>query len=389
MTNKPTGKLLIAMMTLSLASAVSAQQQPAVPAAEGAAKPRVAFPPTPTPQPKAPPMTEAQLDEFLIPQQYLARTSDVLCIIYNGFRRSQVDPCGCVTHQLGGLDKEARLVQRIEELKIPALEVDAGGFVRDLPDEKLVEQGRTLLKGLGKIGYDAVNVAFTDLAIAPDELKKAAQDAGTKLVSANVTDEAGKPVFDPFVVKDVKLTDGSTLKVGILGVTRPRVEMSAEPLDTPTSVTAGSANGQQVPLQISDPIAAINKYLPEVSEKADFVVLLDYDRRSNADKIIQKIADPDKVDVLVMGENTQIQGSVQNMKNIQVVSGGYEGRQLGTLYLELKDHKVASTWNRHIEVLQTIPPVSEITTLIESVHKKTEQPESDGSNSDGPMKLKL
>lgn len=377
---------LVAGFVAVCASAFCAPQDSAAPVAPDAApRPAVAFPPTPTPAPKAEPMSESQLDEFLIPSQYLERTSDVLCIVYNGFRRSQIDPCGCVTHQLGGLDKEARLVKRIEEKKVPALQVDAGGFMRDMPDEKLIEQSKTLLSGLGKIGYDAVNVGFTDLAASPDALKKIADEAGLTLVSANITAENGEPAFDPYLIKEVTLTDGKNLKVGIVGVTRPRVEMSAQKLDAPTSVTAGAGAGA-VALQISDPLTALNKYLPEVSSKSDFVVVLDYDRRSNADKVIQGLADITAVDVLVMGENAQLQGSVQNFEGVQVVSGGYEGRQVGTLYVELKDNKVVSTWNRHIEVLQTIPPVSEVTSLMEESRKTSGGGKDETSE---PTKLKL
>src|SRR5690606_20253407 len=107
--------------------------------------------------------------------------------------------------------------------------------------------------------------------------------------------------------------------------TRPRIEMSANPLDTPTSVTAGTGSGAPVALQISDPIAAINKYAGELKDKADFVIVLDYDRRSNAQKIIAGIADKSAVDLLITGENTQIQGSLQTLEGVQVVSGGYEG----------------------------------------------------------------
>jgi 2',3'-cyclic-nucleotide 2'-phosphodiesterase (5'-nucleotidase family) len=378
-------KLLAALSILSTAVIAVAQDAPATTPPAAPARPAVAFPPTPTPAPKEEPMTEVQLDQFLIPSQYLARTSDVLCIVYNGFRRSQIDPCGCVTHQLGGLDKEARLVKRIEEHKIPAIQVDAGGFMRDLPEEKLIVQSKALLKGLGEIGYDAINVGFTDLALAPDELKKLAADAGLHVISANITDQSGALVFEPYTIKEVTLTDGTQLKVGVVGVTRPRVEMSGQPLDAPTSVTAGG----NVALQITDPAAAINKYAAELSGKADFVVALVYDRRSNADKFVNALSDKKLVDVLITGENTQIQGSVQAIGGVQVVSGGYEGRQVGTLYVELKDKEIASTWNRHIEVLQTIPPVAEITKLIEETHRATEQPTGAPVPEDGPMKLKL
>lgn len=366
--NTACGRLLAGVIAFAVAGAGSAQEQTT--GSDAPPRPAIPFPATPTPKPKEEPMTQEQLDEHLVPKEFLGRTSEVLALVYNGFRRSQIDPCGCVTHQLGGLDKEARIVQRLEELNVPAIRVDAGGFVRDMPDERAITLSKHLLKGLGTIGYDAVNVSFTDLALSPAELKSAAQDADLSLVSANVTDQSGQLLFDPYIIKDVQLTDGSAMKVGILGITRPRVEVSGSspaPVANPDAAQ-GAANA----VIIADAAESVNKYLPELAEKADFVVVLHYDRRSNADRFLNSLSNNSMIDVLVMGENNQIQGSVQAIDNVQVVSGGYEGRQLGTLYVELDDEKkVASTWNKHIEVLQTIPPVAEITQVLEEAHSAT------------------
>lgn len=356
---------IIAVTTILSATAVSFAQ-------DSEARPAVAFPPTPTPAPPAQPMTQAEMDEFLIPSQFLSRTSSVLCIVHNGFRRSQIDPCGCVTNQLGGLDKEARLIKRIEEHNIPSIQVDAGGFVRDMANEGLIEQSKGILRGLGQIGYEAVNVGFTDLALTPDELKSLAQESNISLVSANITDEAGTAVFEPYVIKEVTMADGTPLKIGIVGITRPRVEMATGSLDEPTSITAGQGNGA-VALKISDPVKALNKYTAELADQADFVIALAYDRRNNAERIINGLADKASIDVLVTGENSQLQGSVQMLHGVQVVSGGYEGRQVGTLYVELKDNNVATTWNRHIDVLQTIAPVAEVTAIMEATHAEVDE----------------
>lgn len=382
--------ILLAILAGALAANGFAQE-PAATTTQPAVRPAVAFPPTPTPAPKEAPMDAAALDAHLVPTDFLNRTSDVLGLVYNGFRRSQVDPCGCVSHQLGGLAKEATLVKRLEELKIPILELDAGGFVRDMPDQKMITQSEYLLKGLGKLGYDAVNVGFTDLAIAPDELKKVAKEANVDLVSANIQDASGNLVFSPYVVKTVKLHDGKDMRVGIIGVTRPRVELQGEAANQPSQVTSTSGSGSSVTLTITNPTEAAAKYLDEIKDKADFVVVMDYDRRSNAEVILKGIADKQIADVLIMGENAQIQGNVQTSSGTQVVSGGYEGRQMGTLYVELKDNNVQNTWNRHIEVVQTIPSDPEIEKLVEETHDATKA-DTPGvtTNPDGqPTKLNL
>lgn len=365
---------ITAAITAICAASLSFAQDPAANTTENGAatRPAVAFPPTPTPAPKAEPMTQEQLDTFIIPTQFLARTSNVLCIVHNGFRRSQIDPCGCVTNQLGGLDKEAHVIKRIEEHKIPSIQVDAGGIVRDMPNDGLLEQSKGVLRGLGQIGYEAVNIAFTDLALSIDDLKAISSESNLSLISANILDQNNNPIFDPYVIKEVTITDGSTLKVGIIGVTRPRVELSGIPMDEPTSATAGTGPNA-VPVKISDPTAALDLQIAEIADQTDLIIALVYDRRTNAERIVNSLSNKESLDVLVTGENSQLQGNAQAIGNVQVVSGGYEGRQVGTLYLDLKDNGIASTWSRHIEILQTIPPLREVTTIMEATHKKVEE----------------
>jgi len=385
---KSTRGILAGLLLLGMAGTIEAQDENTT-RAQVAPRPAVAFPPTPTPAPKEEPLTPEALDVHLVPSQFLQRTSDVLTLVYNGFRRSQIDPCGCVTHQLGGLAKEAKLIQRLEELKLPLIQVDAGGFARDMPDQKMITQAKYVVKGLGKIGYDVINVGFTDTAIPASELKQVASEAGISLVSANIQDGSGRLEFEPYVIKEVTLTNGQPLKVGVIGVTRPRLEAAGVPAAQPPAV----ANGSSDTITITDPIEALNQHLPALGEKADFIVVLDYDRRTNAEKLLKGLKNKDLVDVLVLGENNQIQGSVQAMDGVQVVSGGYEGRQLGTLYMELKDKNVASTWNKHIEVVQTIPSVPEIEKMIEEAHEATKaispaRPTVPGTTT-GPAKLNL
>ncbi len=377
--NTSCGRILTGLVALFMMSAASAQNQTT---SSAPARPAIPFPATPTPKPKEEPMTPEQLDAHLVPTQFLSKTSDVLTLVYSGFRRSQIDPCGCVTHQLGGLDKEARLVTRIDELKVPALQVDAGGFMRENADPKAIDLSKHVLKGLGKIGYDVINVGYTDLAAEPADVKAVAQEAGLTLVSANITDAQGQLVFDPYAVKEVQLTDGSTLTVGVIGVTRPRIQVTG---GVPAPVGPGATGNSTEHGTVTDPQEALNKYLPELAGKADFVVVLHYDRRANADKIVAGITDKKLLDVLVLGENSQIQGNVQEVEGVQVVSGGYEGRQVGTLYVELNPEKnVASTWNKHIEVLQTIPPVAEVTSVIEAAHAAAKAPTATGTTSTAP-----
>lgn len=322
--------------------------------------PPVAFPPTPTPRPAIKPLTDKELTNYVIPSSFQKNTSSVLAIAYNGFRRSQVDPCGCVSHQLGGLDKEARALEMIKNDQISTLMVDAGGFVKDLASE--LEKNRTpfLLNGLHEIGYDIVNISFTDIDLGVDKLKHLGEDSKISFISANIENKSGQLIFPAYKVKDIKLGDGSDIKVGVIGLTRPR---STNPAD---------AEGKD--FKITDANAALKKVLPQVKAESDVVVVLSYDRRERAFDLIKDLENKADIDLIITGENVATYGNVQNVEGVRVVSGGYEGRQVGVLYTEIKDKKITRHDNRWIEVVQSIVPLPSITKFIEESKKAAPAP---------------
>jgi hypothetical protein len=130
--------------------------------------------------------------------------------------------------------------------------VDAGDVVAG-PREWETLELEYILKGYELMGYHAVNIGHRELSLGLEGLKRVKRDYG-RLVSANVLDLDGVPVAEPYVV--MELSNG--YRCGILGVVDDRVE--------PDQVGAG--------LRLAAPTEAIAKYLPELKQKADFIVLL-------------------------------------------------------------------------------------------------------------------
>lgn len=384
-----TATIEVGKVTTSTSQAGLNQIQPQDVPTRGAARagvtPGPSFPPTPTPKPPPKPMTQQELDAHLLPEKLLSETSNVVNLAYSGFRRSQIDPCGCVTHQLGGIDKEAGLLNRLQELNLPTVKVDAGGFLRDMPTDRDIQRSRGLLRILGEIGVDAVNVGFTDIGAGVERLKEISEGSGAKLISANIVDNAGKLIYEPYVVKEIQTPKGETIRFGIVGVTRPRVPITARTTTStvPATPTPAAAEGGYT---VQNPVDALNRIVPELRTKADVVVVLLYDRRDKASNTITALAEDAKVDVVVTSEWLSPHANLMNVDDTRVVSAGFEGRQMGLLTMAFENKEISRAENQFIEVLQSIPTVKKITDLMQQVKGQQGQP---ATPSPTPSRLQL
>ncbi|MDX1389422.1 MAG: hypothetical protein R3344_09555 [Acidobacteriota bacterium] len=139
--------------------------------------------------------------------------------------------------------------------------VDCGNF-SDNPTPEGDIKTRGLVEAMGQLGYRAANVAERDLAMGYDEFLQRTQDASFPLISTNfVRKDTGEPVFDPYTIVEVEREGMDPLRVGILGIVR----------FNPVFLKAGP-EGTNV--TIARPAEMINKYIDEVREASDLVILL-------------------------------------------------------------------------------------------------------------------
>lgn len=366
--SQPPGAPLFQDITSGKQSAVPSDPQPAEPAPAQLT--------TPTPKPSPTPLTMSQLDALILPRGVPPDKSKYLALIYNGYRRSSIDPCGCVSHQLGGIDKEARINARLEEFKFPVMKVDAGGFVREAPSDVAILRTRYLMQALGRMKYDAVNVAYSDMDAGIKFLRDAAASNNLTLISANIVDGTSTPIFAPYRVVAAKLGDETEVKAGIIGVTRSRASTMLPP-SAPTSGASGGAPPEFKPstgashdsFTIIDAAEALKKYLPELREKSDFIILLDYEMREATRRLIERLGSDCGIKYAVSGEWTGVFSDVLAAGQAQIVSGGYEGRQVGFYLIEFDGKKPVRSSNQFIEVVQSIPPAPEITSILDDARK--------------------
>jgi len=61
------------------------------------------------------------------------------------------------------------------------------------------------MKAMAELGYAAVNVGEEDLRLGLDYLKYVSDFTGVPLLSANLADSAGAPVFQEYVLRPMRV----------------------------------------------------------------------------------------------------------------------------------------------------------------------------------------
>ena len=158
-----------------------------------------------------------------------------------------------------------------------------------------------------------MNVGELDLVLGVDYLKGLAKKLNFPLVSANLVDKKGLPLFKRYVIKTV-----NGKNVGIFGVIGDTSEMAAKV----SELTKGAAS-------VQDPLKAAEAIIKELSGKVDYMIALTH-QGTNRDWVIarkvqginlvvgghdkQKTKDPndtDKTLIVQAGEKNQYQGMLQ------------------------------------------------------------------------------
>lgn len=354
-------------------------------------------------------MSSAELEKVVLPPGLTADRKDCFGLIYSGFRQSAIEPCGCVTNKLGGIDRDARVLEKLDELKIPVVKVDAGGFLRSEPNDMALRRTRALFKAWQKMDVQAVNVGAVDLNQGVKFLRDAQTSWSVPLISANLLSASDKKLlFEPYKITSVTLTNGTTVRVGIVGITRPAdgqgtvsLLASAAPdlgrslsgvSDSPSSQRwmlqpEGRGQGADLPANVRDevvvldPMEALVKVLPEMRPKCDTIVLLDYQKVEPMRKFVEALPTQTGISAAVAGEFLMLLPIPQEVNGVTVMTSGFEGRQLGNLMIEFKGGKIGQRRNAIIPISQAVEPVPAYSEIIESYKRDiSAMPNANASN---------
>jgi 2',3'-cyclic-nucleotide 2'-phosphodiesterase (5'-nucleotidase family) len=245
-----------------------------------------------------------------------------LAIFYAGEQKGSLDPCGCPDRPRGGVARMHAYIDAARATQsVPVVLVNGGSFLEDAmgvdgePRPEVPVMNRFVVAGLGRIGFDALNAGYADLA-GLTELDRIA----LPIVSANAH---GPGVWPSRIV------DAGELRVAITGITARGVSFVPAPEYT-----------------VEDPTVAGRAVLRQLRQRSDLVVLLSYQAADAA----RTLAAEGLADIVI---DTNLHSTFSEPLRVGRaiwVRSSLTTMQLGELRLTVHDGRIVRALDRKIDL---------------------------------------
>ncbi|HVG20641.1 MAG TPA: multiheme c-type cytochrome [Blastocatellia bacterium] len=277
---------------------------------------------------------------------------------------------------MGGLARRVSYIKAFKHrsnLEVPTLFADAGNLFSDdrftadqLPGE-VMTKNKWVVKGYGDFNQDVANISYNDLPYLAELMKndgfeQRVQDLPfiQRLVSANVhpADDRHKAPA-PYVIREITLKRGSpgkTLRVGFVGFTEAKPLMGTET----QSLYAG--------YRVDDPFEAAKKVLPELKQKADFIVALAYMPQDKAQRLATENAE---IDTLIGARQVNSMDEAQHFNRATITYAYNQTKFLGELRVYVKgDGSVENQVARYVALDSNIPDDPQAVDVVTNAHNE-------------------
>nr|WP_250880033.1 5'-nucleotidase C-terminal domain-containing protein [Thermosipho sp. 1244] len=250
-----------------------------------------------------------------------------------------------------GLAKIATLVKQMRKECGSVILIDSGDLIQGTPleyyhariDNKPIDP---MILVMNKLGYSAWTLGNHEFNYGLDILNKAVSEAQFPALSANILDENGNSVFKPYHIVNV-----GGIKVGILGLTTKFIPNWEDPKNIEG-------------LKFEDPVKVAKKYVKELRNKVDVVVVayhggLERDPKTGnpteeltgENQGYQLLQEVNGIDVLLLGH--QHRTIATKINGVPVSMPSKWGKYLGKIVLNLE--KVNGKWKIIDSSVEEIP----------------------------------
>lgn len=243
---------------------------------------------------------------------------DSVALLPSASLRGSLDPasvCGCCGK--GGLARRKWAYDALRREGTPEFALDAGDFAPRIDEESAFEKGAFMARALGQMGCRVWTPGEGELAFGRARLLELVRQGGMAVVSANLLDAAGTPLFP-----DRYVTRLGRLRVGVTGVTDSQL------LDRfPVGFGAAQADFDCAPAA-----EALRPVVAELRRSCDRVVVLAH-MTLEAGRLLA--AEVSGIDIMVLGhDQIQIYESAPEFVNgALILRIGKSGEQLARVHL--------------------------------------------------------
>ncbi|MBI4817120.1 MAG: hypothetical protein HY791_12735 [Deltaproteobacteria bacterium] len=233
-----------------------------------------------------------------------------------------IEPCGCTSTPLGGIQRLASIVRKSE---VPHILVDTGDLF--FPDEKSTAtedqhdlKARMLARVYRRLGAVAINLGPLDVSAGLEFLETLQTEGAVPLVSANVRPEGRGPRIAQSFVREV-----GGIRVGVTGVS------SVEGFGALTST------GSPRRLVAHEPLAKLKEEVSTLRGRdgAELVIVLAHMPEALAREVAKVVPG---IDVIVRGPGSSIlrePSAPELVGSVPVIEAGSQGQRVGVLHVEL------------------------------------------------------
>lgn len=173
----------------------------------------------------------------------------------------------------------------------------------------LKSDGKVIIESMNAMGYDAMVVGQMELSKGLDVFRARQAEAKFPFLSANLVSKDGSQLL----VKPYVVLERQGMRIGVIGLTEPNATQLALLMD--------KAN-------VTDPAAAAKKYVSELRDKVDLVVVLSHLGLEEDQKLAKAVPG---IDIIVGGNTRQLMPAPERVGNTLVIQQGFNGEWLGRL----------------------------------------------------------
>jgi len=310
--------------------------------------------------------------EGVAPSRSAPTSPTRVCFIFTGSRRSELESCGCHTNQNGGVDREAYIYGQLRKKYHNLIPMEVGAWTDPFqtPNERLKTD--YLVRALHAMRFKVYNVTPYDIAFGTTYPRQLVEGIGGHLISANLaivrrgsagTTETVAP-FAPYAIIEIPRREGGRpIRVGVIGVT------DEASLEQATLRRLKNLSKAMPDFVLSDVAAALRKYVPEVREKADCVIVLAYMRRNTASTIPSQVPG---IDLLVTSWGYQMTRLFMHPGRTTLITTGYQGRYFAQAVVEFDgENRLVRVTGKVMDIPSKGETVAELTELLAQYRKET------------------